>query len=244
MARKESKVHKAASNVILVCLIAIFVISAYNVGKILYNYYKDQQTYKNITVTAGGGFSGDIDFDALREINSDVIGWIYLKDSKIDYPIVKAPNNDKYLTIKFDGEWGGCGSIFADASSEDPLNQFSTIVYGHHMKDGSMFNNLKEFKDPEYVTRHRRFELITPEQKYHLEVVAFMNPKYDSEVYTPNVRNDKRESYINMIKNKAEYTTGVPFGVDDTLVILSTCAYEYKGARYVVVGKLVPWEEK
>lgn len=241
--RKKSKVHKAASNVILFCLIAIFIFSAYNVGKILYNYQKDQSTYKEVTKAAGGEFTGDVDFDALRKINPDVIGWVYLKDTKIDYPIVEAPNNDKYLNIKFDGEWGNCGTLFADAGSEDPLHQFSTIVYGHHMKDGTMFNNLKKFKDPEFVKTHPRFELITPEQKYHLEVVAFLNPRSDSAVYQPNVRADKRNGYIDMLKSKAEYTTGVDFDRNDKLVLLSTCAYEYKAARYVVVGKLVPWEK-
>lgn len=242
---KNKRIRRTASNVILVCLIAIFLVSAYNVAKILLNYNKDRNTYKEVEkIASEGEFTGDIDFDSLREINPGIVGWIYLKDTIINYPIVKAPDNEKYLSVKFDGTWGGCGTLFTDCATEAPFDQFLTIVYGHHMRDGSMFNKLKKFKDPDYAKDHGRFELITPSGKFHLDVVAFCNQKSDSDLYQPNIRTEEgRESYINLINKRAEYTTGVEFGKNDQLVLLSTCAYEFKSARYMVIGKMIPWEK-
>lgn len=242
---EKSKTRNIASNIILVCLIAIFVISAYNVGKILYNYYKDRSSYSKITDMAGADeFTGDIDFAKLKEVNPEIIGWIYLKDSKINYPIVQGQDNDKYLHTLYDGTYGGAGAIFADSETQAPFRQFNTVIYGHHMKDGSMFNNLKEFKNPDYEKSHSQFEIITPERKYHLYVIAFCNPKFDSDLHRPNITSDGgKQDYISLINNEALYTTDVKYGTGDKLVLLSTCAYEYEGARYVVVGKLVPWKE-
>lgn len=243
--KKQGKVHKAATNVILTCLIIIFLVSAFNVGKIMYNYYKDRSTYTKVATAAGtDSFTGDIDFESLWKINPNTIAWIYLKDSEINYPIVKAADNDKYLKVKFDGEYGGSGTLFTDCATEDPFDQFNTIVYGHHMKDGSMFAGLRKFKDVEYEKKHNRFELITPEHKYHLDVIAFCNERSDSTLYQPNVHSlANAADYVNLIKNKAMYTTDVEFDENDKLVMLSTCAYEFNGARYIVYGKLVPWEE-
>lgn len=220
----------------------VFAVCAFNVYKIVRNYLQDRNTYETISESASkDGFTGDINWKKLMKINPETVGWIYLEDTIIDYPIVQGTDNDKYLSMKFDGEWGGCGTLFADCNTENAFEQFSTIVYGHHMKDGSMFNGLKKYKDPEYAKEHPRFELITPNEKYHLDVALFLNPRSDSDVYTPNVSDSNREHYLNYLKNSAEYSTDVDVDTDDKLVLLSTCAYEYEGARYVVVGKLTEW---
>jgi len=242
--KKNKSVRRIASNIVLVCLLGIAAVSGYKVYDILKNYHKDQGAYEKVSEAADANeFTGDIDFDALAEINSDVIAWIYCEDTKINYPVVKAPDNSKYLTTLFDGSAGGAGAIFADCLTEDPFHQFNTIVYGHHMKDGSMFNNLKLFKDASFAEEHPQMEIILPDGKYHLQIYAFLNQSADSYIYTPNVSTTETQKYIDWITAKASYTTaGVTLATSDRIVALSTCAYEYDGARYIVVGKLVPWE--
>jgi len=235
---------KIATDIIIICLLGIAAFSGYKVYDILKNYHKDQSAYEKVTEVADADeFTGDIDFDELREINSDVVAWIYCEDTKINYPIVTAPNNEKYLTTLFDGTYGGAGTLFADCSTTDAFHQFNTIVYGHHMKDGSMFNNLKKFKDAAFAEAHPQMEIILPDGKYHMQIYAFLNQPADSYVYTPNIADSEAQEYLDWITARASYTVnGVSLGKDDRIVVLSTCAYEYDGARYIVVGKLAPWE--
>ena len=234
--------RKPAYDIIIVCLLVLIGISGYKIYSIVSGYMASQNVYEDVRNDASEvGFTGDIDWDKLRKTNEDVVGWIYLKDSNIDYPIVQSRDNKEYLTTLFDKTYGVSGSIFVDCNTENPFKQFSTVVYGHHMKDGSMFNNLKKYKDRDYADIHSRFELVTPDEKYHLDVAALLNIPADSSIYTSNVTEENREEFITAINNLAEYRTEVKINYNDKIVILSTCAYEYEGARYVIIGKLTPW---
>ena len=242
MARmKKNKTLTIALDIIMVCLIGICAISGYKLYDLMKNYKADQNVYTEVRAKAGDRF--DIDWDAMWEINPDIVAWLYLEDSKIDYPVVQGKDNDEYLHKLVDGTPGFAGTLFADGYAAAPFRQFSTIIYGHHMKDVSMFNNLKKFKSKDYVKKHHRFELITPEGKFHLEVCAFLNQPATSPLYQSNVGEGQAQSYLDMITKNAEYMTSVEVGPNDRIVLMSTCAYEYDDARYVVVGKMVPWEE-
>lgn len=240
--KKNKKKNSKITNVLLVLFICIGIFAGYNIIKIIKQYYDDQQSYKKISELANGTvFTGIIDFDKLRETNPDIVAWLYLKDTKINYPVVQGNTNDQYLHHLFDGTYGQAGTLFVDYQVRDPFNQFDTMIYGHNMKDGSMFSVFKEYKDSEYAKEHGRLELITPETKYHLDVVAFIHCREDNDIY---IMNQSSYAYDSLIRNNAKYTTGVEWTTDDKLVIMSTCAYEYEGARYVLVGKLVPWTEE
>lgn len=241
--RSNRKNKKLAYDIIIVCLLVIIGISGYKIYTIVSGYMASRNVYEDIRqeAVAEEGFSGDIDWGKLRKINEDVVAWIYLEDSNIDYPIVQSRDNTEYLTTLFDKTYGVAGSIFVDCNTEHPFGQLSTVVYGHHMKDGSMFNNLKKFKDRDYANQHSRFELITPDEKYHLDVVAFLNCPSDSYIYTSNISKNDYENFSVEINNLAEYRTEVDLSENDKIVVLSTCAYEYEGARYVIIGKLTPW---
>lgn len=241
---KNTRIRRGAENVIMVCLAAIVVISGWKIYTIMRGYHEGQEVYKKISEqTAAQGFTGDIDWDKLRKINPEVVGWLYYEDTVIDYPVVKGQDNDRYLYTMFDGSVGGFGTLFADAATEAPFRQFNTIVYGHHMRDGSMFAPLKRLKDSSYAGEHPQLELITPEGKFHLLIWAFLNQPADSQIYMTNIHDkEERAAYLELIRDLADYTTDVEVSVEDRLVILSTCAYEYQDARYMVVGKMVPWD--
>ena len=245
---RNARIRRGAENVIMVCLAVIIALSGWKIYSIMHDYNKNEDVYEEIAEKAQKpqepqGFTGDIDFASLSEINPDVIGWLYYEGTHIDYPVVQGSDNDKYLTTMFDGSYAAFGTLFADAASAEPFRQFNTIVYGHHMKNGSMFGDLKKLKDEAYCHEHPRLELITPEGKYHLDIYAFLNQPSDSEIYVTNIsEREDCESYLTMIDEIADYTTGISAGADDRLVILSTCAYEYQNARYMVVCRMVPWD--
>ena len=236
---KGNKVRSTAFKIIIICLVGIMLISGWRVFTILKGYYADRSVYDSISEQAGD----DIDFDALRKINPDVIGWLRYEGTIIDYPVVQGENNEMYLSMLFDRTWGGCGTLFADCITEAPFRQFNTIVYGHHMKDGTMFACLKELRDPEYCKKHSRLELITPEGKFDLVIWAFLNEPSDSTIYTTNFKlEEDKQAYLNLIQGLASYITTANVTTEDRLVMLSTCAYEFEEARYIVVCKMVPQE--
>jgi sortase B len=156
---------------------------------------------------------------------------------------VQGENNEMYLSMLFDRTWGGCGTLFADCITEAPFRQFNTIVYGHHMKDGTMFACLKELRDPEYCKKHPKLELITPEGKFDLQIWAFLNEPADSNIYLTNIINEEeKQSYLDLTRSLASYITNIDVTTEDRLVMLSTCAYEFKDARYIIACKMVPRE--
>lgn len=240
----KRKIRRIALNIIIICLAAIVALSGFRLYKIYSQYKVGRDIYNKITeVAMPEGFTGDIDFDALREINPDIVGWIYYEGTNINYPIVQGEDNDYYLHITFEGTWAIGGTLFVDAITEKPFEQFNTIIYGHHMQDHSMFGDIQELKDTEYVKAHPQFELITPEGKYHLRVCAFLNQPADSAIYTTNFKDpDQMQQYIDLIRGLATYVTTEEMTPDDKLVVLSTCAYEYQDARYMVICKMIPWE--
>ncbi len=244
MKKKGSKVRKIALDVIMGCLAVIIAVSGWKVYTIVRDYKVNRDVYGKIAELAmPQGFTGDIDFDALRKVNPDIVGWLYYESTNINYPIVKGKDNDQYLHLSFDGTWTVGGTLFVDAITEDPFRQFNTIVYGHHMFDHSMFGDIEYLKDPDYCEEHPQFELITPEGKYHLRVCAFLNQPADSEIYTTNFHDEEgKQEYIDLIGSLASYVTPEKMTTDSRLVVLSTCAYEYQDARYMVICKMTPWD--
>ena len=235
-------VRKVADTMIIVCLLAIMLISGIRLCQLYAEYRSNRNAYEMIADECHDKEDEhlNVDFEKLRRINQDIVGWIRCRELHIDYPIVQAEDNDRYLDRMFDGSYGACGTLFADAATENPFRQFNTIVYGHHMRDGSMFGSLKKLKDPEYCREHPAMELATPEGNYELQILAFLNQPSDSEVFTSNVSDyDEKTEYLEWIRRKAEYTTDAEATVYDRLAVLSTCAYEYKNAKYIVVCRMI-----
>ena len=106
----------------------------------------------------------EVDFAALREINPDIVAWIYIEGTKINYPIVQGEDNSYYLKHLFSGEWNGSGCIFLDFRNDASFADRHSIIYGHHMKNGTMFTDLDKYKKQEFFDEHPIALLITPDK--------------------------------------------------------------------------------
>lgn len=210
---------------------AICVCSAF-ISEALHEYESENAYYEDVAENSCE--DSEIDFDLLRGKNSDIVGWITIPGTRIDYPIVKACDNDKYLHTLFNGKPGNSGCLFADYRS-DPFKSALTIIYGHRMKDGSMFDNLEYYKDRTFADKHRNIDIYTPDKSYNFEIVMFTIIEADDIVY--NEYFTSAMSVYDLLKKHARYTYSKPKN-NDKLVMLSTCAYEFKNARYVLLGKL------
>ena len=109
-----------------------------------------------------------VDFEALRSINPETVGWLTIEGTNIHYPVVQGQDNDFYLTHRFDGTSGGAGCLFLDAANDAAFQSANQIVYGHYMKDHSMFYDLGSYKKQDFYDAHPTGWLITPSAAYQL----------------------------------------------------------------------------
>lgn len=126
----------------------------------------------------------EIDFDGLREVNEDIVAWIQIPGIGVNYPVVQGKDNEHYLHYTFDGKANKAGSIFLDYRNRADFTDDKMILYGHNMKDGSMFSNLKNFEDARFQKENKIAYLYLPEKTLYLEVteckrVSMRNTVYD-----------------------------------------------------------------
>ena len=180
----------------------------------------------------------EVDFDALREINGHTIGWIYSEGTPIDYPVVKGVDNAFYLDHTFTGRPGSAGTIFIDKSNQGDFSDANTAIYGHHMRNGSMFASLDKYRKQAYYDEHPVIYLYTPTGDYAIEL--FSAYVRDASPLPHNFESPEDFlAYAEKIKALSDFKSDVMVGADDRIVTLVTCNYNYDDARYVVHGKLV-----
>lgn len=258
MRRKEAlrnaplsvRIRNGALNVITVCLIGIILVSGYKIGKTMWEYQVAKSAYTNISEKTAKvdpkQFTGVVDWKALKKVNPDVQGWLYQKGTVINYPVVQGTDNDTYLHTRFDKQWSGGGTLFVDCRMEKDFKGFNSIIYGHHMKDGSMFRSIRGYtKEDGYYDKHKTLELATPHGNYHLVVFsAFITKATDEDTYKMTYDEAEKQAYIDRAWERSELPLtrdSVDVTKNDRLVTLSTCAYDYEEARYIVMCKMVPW---
>ncbi len=180
--------------------------------------------------------------------NSDVVGWIKIEDTPIDYPVMQSPDEpDFYLNHGFDREYTVYGCPYASESCDVLKPSDNIIIYGHHMKNGSMFAGLDKFMDKEFWEKHGTFRFDTLYEKQSYEIVAVFKTAVDTgeedefEYYRFVDAGDEEEfdDYIRRAKELALYDTGISAVYGDKLVTLSTCEYSEKNGRLVVVAKKI-----
>ena len=258
MRRKEAlrnaplsvRIRNGALNVITVCLIGIILVSGYKIGKTMWEYQVAKSAYTNISEKTAKvdpkQFTGVVDWKALKKVNPDVQGWLYQKGTVINYPVVQGTDNDTYLHTRFDKQWSGGGTLFVDCRMEKDFKGFNSIIYGHHMKDGSMFRSIRGYtKEDGYYDKHKTLELATPHGNYHLVVFsAFITKATDEDTYKMTYDEAEKQADIDRAWERSELPItrdSVDVTKNDRLVTLSTCAYDYEEARYIVMCKMVPW---
>lgn len=251
---KKKKSSNIFSNILIIILIGIIIFSGYNLGKIFYRYHVGTQKYEKMQELAGVDKSiFDIDWAAIRAKYKGVKAWIYQKGTKINYPVAQGDDNKYYLTHLLNGDWDIKGTIFIDYRCKDPFHQFNTILYGHHMKDGTMFEPLVKYRDDEeYYRKHPMLYISTPEQNYEVQVFSAMTIPARSKLYKfdypdPKTRREYLHTLIkeNEIPDKAymkKVLKGKPLSQKDRIVMLSTCTYEFNDARLTIFGRLVKSE--
>ena len=191
-----------------------------------------------------------VDFAALQSKYPDVVGYIYCANTRntkgqygISYPIAyttetasyKGTTENLYLHHAIDGSENANGTIFVEPLCAPDFSCQNTIIYGHNMKTGAMFQPLEFYKNQYYYDAHPCMYIYTPTQNYRIDLFAGCVVEHDADIYALNVSQETLQKYVQNSTFKSK--TGVPTG---KIVTLSTCSYEISNGRYVVLGELVP----
>lgn len=180
-----------------------------------------------------------INLAALREANPDVVGWIRIPDTKIDYPLMQGEDNDFYLNHTWDKQPNSVGSIFLEHLCSSDLTDYNTIIYGHNMKNNSMFGDLEDYAVKDYWKTHPYVYLATEAGVFRYEVFAFYQAAVESLTYSINPqREDTKEDFLNLALENSQINTGIVPALTDRILTLSTCSGGSYANRYVVQARL------
>lgn len=183
----------------------------------------------------------EVDFEKLQAMNPDVIGWLEIEAlESISYPIVQGEDNDYYLHRTFKRTDNYAGSIFVDYTNASDFSDCNTIIYGHNMKNGSMFGKLKQLYEDEKYKKSKYLWICTPEGKYRYEIFSMQHADVNSDTYTLfGGHGDEFGSYLTKMQKKSEVDLGAEnLTKDDRIVTLSTCTANDQ-VRFVVQARWV-----
>lgn len=247
--------------IINIILVAIIIVCLSIIGYKYYNYNKDDKLNSEIQdlqpvineasdsennsseendgqdQSKDGDYVNSANEEELKSINSDYKMWIQIENTNINYPVVQSSDNDYYLKHNFRKESNISGTVFVE-SANDIDNDKNIILYGHNMRNGTMFNNITNYKEESFFNEDNKINIIINNTLYEYEVFS---------VYVKNVSEvnlaigfASEDEFINYAYNEAEeslYKKDVDFSAEDNLITLVTCSYEFTDARTIVVAR-------
>ncbi len=179
------------------------------------------------------------DFAYLQSVNSDVVGWIQIPGTNINYPIVQGSDNEYYLTHTFSGTDNSGGAIFLDAAIGDGLDDKNPIIHGHNLRSGTMFSRLNRYARRDFWDANRYIYITTPEGLRVYEVFSAYEVQPDADIYYFGFGSDDTfQAYIDRVMSYSIYDAGMTVTKDDSIVTLSTCANDTT-LRFVVHAKRI-----
>ena len=240
-----SIIKKILKIIIFVILTIIFIISSFLISKAILEHKKNneevEQLIEEVVVQdvkeTEKKEEKSIDWEKLKSINEDIIGWIQIENTNINYPILK-DEDLFYLKHTYKKSYSNYGSIFT--INAKPLEDKETVIYGHNMRDGSMFSTLDQYLDYKFLQKHKKFMIYTPTQNYVCTVFSVYSIGIDEE--TKNIKNLDFDATIEYYKKTSKYAMeGI--GKVNKIVKLSTCSYLNNhvtptNQRYYVIAKV------
>ena len=249
---KQKKIFK---KVIFIILIIIFICSILYIAKYIYNSHKgaeEQNIIENVVINeeeiTEEKTENMLKLEELQKKNSEIVAYIQIDGTKISYPVLQTTDNDYYVTHNYKKEYSETGAIFLDKDSD--LNKPSTnfLIYGHRAKNGTMFEDLINYKKEKFYKEHPIIKLTTPTEDAEYEIIAVFLSRiyYKSEknvfryYYFIEAQNEKEyNEYVNNSKKASLYDTGKTAKYGDQLLTLSTCEYSQDDGRLAIVAKKI-----
>ena len=184
-----------------------------------------------------------VDFDGLLRENADTVGWIYIEGiPSISYPLTQTDNDDYYINHTFDGQESKSGTCFITCRAAADLTSPHTLVFGHNMRDGTMFSDLASFKAADFTCEHPYFWILTPEGDYRYEVFSVFDVNRVSDAFCVfSAFDENYADWLRMTKERSLFPLEADVSAEDRVVTLVTCVPDSYN-RTCVVAKLIKGE--
>ena len=257
---RKYRFFTVAASVMLVLMVVVIGL----ICRVLYRYYSEKDTYEEAraayveVITEAAPATDDenssglaeedsicpiqVDFEELQALNEDIVAWLYCEGTVINYPVCKCDDDEFYLEHAYDRSPSHSGTIFLEAENAADFSDANHILYGHHMKNKTMFATLSYWAEQEYYEQHPCMWLLTPHQNYRIDLFAGYLTDALSDVYTVyQGYGALLEEYLEQAADSSDFVSDVVIPEEGfSYIVLSTCEYQFENARYVLHGKLVP----
>ncbi len=254
--------------IIVVLLVGGVLFAGFKLGSALLNYHRDRSAYNaladealsglaepnatlrpdetpdpNATVEVQSEAPFAVNWEYLRSVNSDVVGWLYCEGTQINYPVVQTSDNEYYLHRDFTSKQPNTsGTLFVDPNATLGVIYSNYIIYGHNMKDGSMFASVEDYVAQSYYDQHPSMYFLTPDQDYRIDLIAGRIVESTLDNYPSYFSDADYSNYLNNITSHSFFGTRANVTTGCQLITLSTCDYSsgYSDPRFLLQGMLVP----
>ena len=227
-------------------LIVLFVLAAAGLGA--YALWDNQNIYQNADAAVYAVYrpaeeeaSGEDGLAELRAVNPDVVAWLQVDDTQINYPVVQGEDNNRYVNTDAAGDYSLSGSIFLDYRNASDFSSPNSILYGHHMAKGTMFGQLDEYRDRSFFDSHRTGSLYYNGTWYSITFFAFLQADaYNTMLYDPGLtQSGSSEAFCDYLRRHAQYFEAPDISPEARFITLSTCRSNgAANGRYLLVGIL------
>lgn len=220
-------------NILTIICIVTICISSFKIYTTLRDYKKADNVYSELRDTKNNFDNTTEATKDLSSINSDYQFWINVEGTNIDYPVVQGSDNDFYLNHDFNKNYLPAGSIFLDYRN-DFETDYNTVIYGHHMRNSTMFGQMEKFKKEDFFEKNKTITLTSKDDIYEYEIFAI--GVYDADFgYNAVDFNDEDDFkiFLDKILSKSMYSRNI-VNSSDKIITLSTCSYEYDNARTAI----------
>ncbi len=261
MAKKKKPMGIGSKILLMICLI-VFCGSGFYLGSYFYKAWKAQDEFSQLTQidmdlndirTDKGTIIGK--YAGMWKENSDIIGWVKMEDTKIDYPVMQTKEDPEfYLHRSFKKEYSDSGTPFMDADSDIFIPTSNWLIYGHHMKSGIMFHDIVKYEQQDFYQKHPTFKFDTiykgGQGTYQIIAAGYSKIYNEDEnvfkyyQYADIDSKERFDEYVAGVKSISVYETGETAEYGDQLVTLSTCTYQTEDGRFFVVGKRIDAKQK
>ncbi|MBR2668221.1 MAG: class B sortase [Solobacterium sp.] len=254
MTKKRRKLKPLGRTILIcleVCLAVVFLFSSYMAYQAWHMYKEAGTEYEEITETAvirkevkndntdTVEIDDSVDFEALEEINPDIVAWITLEDSMINYPVVQGEDNAYYLEHLFTRKVNHLGCVFMDYRTAADFSDYHTPLYAHHSQNGAMFAGIEKYKAQSFYETHKKIRLQTPAGEYTLEPYTGLVLNAEVDFLQLNFNSPEEfVRYANQWNNDSTFASGITITEDDRIVTLITCTADYENARYALFCRL------
>lgn len=251
---RHSRTGKLLNRLIFILALAVFAAAVINLIQIGWDYYSADREYdsmqKFIRIAEGTSDTEGtdeteqvrksnviIDFESLQRENPDCIGWLYFPNLEISYPIMQGEDNEEYLRHTFGGEYKTAGSIFVDFANAPDFTDKNTLIYGHNMKNGSMFGQLKNYEEEDFFRENPGFFIETPEGSSYYSIfscnlAAVEGWEDDFQIFFSS--EEEYGNFLNAVKQDSLYDTGVMPDAKQNVVTLVTCNQAGDDYRFII----------